>query len=164
MTEQEERYIHFVACVEDLNKAWRILQDIKNNKDRSVFIGWAFELALIVYSKPYKVSIGTLLDSKNKPVKYKLDERFIPSNYLDLHNRIIKSRDQIHAHSDLNIRDAKAYITSTQSGKVVGLLQNKIDVTQEFPNIDLIIELIEQTLDKMYLEVEHLKSVLHFNT
>lgn len=153
MTEQEENYIHFAACIENFNKAWKILQEIKANKEPSVFKAWSFELALIEYSKPYTWSFGELK-------KRKLEEIYIPAQHLDLHKRILTARNQIHAHSDLTIKEAKLIVKNLESGKFVGILQNKIDPTFEFRNIDSILDLIEQTLEKMYLDRETLEKNL----
>ena len=163
MTEKEEKYNHLESCMQDLNKAWTILQTIKTKNDQTPFVGYAFELALIVYSKPYKVSYGTLLDSKNKPIKYKLDEKYIPNFHLDLHSRILKARDQIHAHSDLTVQEAKLYVSKIGNEKIFTIVQNKILATQEFENIDGIIDLIEKTLDNLYLEIDLLKTEIPTN-
>lgn len=153
MTEQEENYIHFVSCIENFNKAWVILQKIKSSKENSIFKGWSFELALIEYSKPYTWSFGEIR-------KRKLEEIYIPTQYSDLHEKILNARNQIHAHSDLTIKEAKLYVKNFKSKKYVSIVQNKIDPLIEFQNIDLILDLIEQTLDKMYLERETLDKKL----
>ena len=71
--EQEEKFIHFVSCREDLNDAWGILKRIKRRKNNSLaYI--AFKFALIAYSRPYKISFGTVKD-KHKG----LGEQYIPS-------------------------------------------------------------------------------------
>jgi len=166
MTYQEERFVHFVSCCENLNYAWGVIQEIKNHKDNSTFVGAAFQFALIVYSKPYKYSEGTLPDPKNKKknCKYKLDEKYIPSDHLDLHNKIIKARDKIHAHSDLTVMDAKIYVEDTQHGKIASIGQNIIYGTEELSNIDTIIDLIEQTLENMYVESKRLEQELPANS
>jgi hypothetical protein len=51
MKEQEEIYIHLANSIDSLNRVWRILNKIKQEKDNSL-AGYAFEFALIEYSKP----------------------------------------------------------------------------------------------------------------
>ena len=160
MTEQEEKYVHFVSCVNDLNNAWLLLYEIKKRYKDNSLAGAAFQFALIEYSKPYKASRGTVSNLKNKPFQYKLDESHIPAKHIELHKRIIEARDQIHAHSDLTVREAKLYVKNSSHKKIVGAVQNKISGTEEFSNIDAIIDLIEQTLDSMYLEVKRLEAAL----
>lgn len=159
MAEQEEKYVHFISCIDDLNNAWRLLEEIKQH-EKNYLLGAAFQFALIEYSKPYKTSFGTALNSKGKPTSYKLDESHIPTMHLELHKRITDARDQILAHSDLTVKEAKLYVTNSLQGKIVSTVQNKIYGTEEFSNIDTIINLVEQTLDSMYLEAERLETLL----
>lgn len=159
MNKQEEEYIHFVSCINDLNNAWRLLQYIKQCKDNPL-MGAAFQFALIEYAKPYKVSLGTITNSKGKPIPYKLDESHIPVKHVKLHKKIIDDRDQIHAHSDLTVKEAKLYVKKSSRGKFAGTIQNKIYGTEKLSDIDAIIDLIEQTLDSMYIEAKRLESLL----
>jgi hypothetical protein len=155
MTPQEERYIHFVSSIDNLNKAWRILQEIRDYKG-SPLVGPAFQFALVEYSKPYRNSCGTL----GKGVKYKLGDVHILAKHRELHERILVSRDQIHAHSDLTVNQAKLYVVNTASGKYASRVQKAIRGTEELSNINSVIELIEQTLDSMYIEVKRLETAL----
>lgn len=152
MTPKEE-YIHFKSSIEDLNNAWRILKEIKRS-DENPLIGPAFQLALIEYSKPYKGSYV----SENE--RNKLDEKYVPDEHLQLHNRIVDARDQIHAHSDLTVREAKLYVEETKQGKIATQVQNVIYGTEELSNIGEIIDLIEQTLDRMYEEADRMEQRL----
>ena len=155
MTPQEERYVHFVSSIDNLNKAWRILQEIREYKG-SPLVGPAFQFALVEYSKPYRNSRGRV----GKGVKYKLEDVHIPAKHHELHKRILAARDQIHAHSDLTVKEAKLYVVNTASGKYASRVQKAIRGTEELSNIDSIIELIEQTLDSMYIEVKRLEAAL----
>jgi hypothetical protein len=163
MTEQEEKYVHFGSCIDDLNSAWRLLHEIKQCKGNSL-VGAAFQFALIEYSKPYKVSLGAVSNSKGRPIPYKLDESRIPPKHIELHKRIIDARDQIHAHSDLTVMEAKLYVKNSPQGRVVGAVQNKITGTEELSKIDAIIGLIEETLDRMYEDVKQLEAALPVNS
>ena len=103
MTRQEEGFVHFVSCIRWLNNAWCLLNAIISAQDSSL-IGPAFRFALIEYSKAYKFSHGT----ENR--KFILDTSCIPVESMALHTRIINDRDQVHAHSDLTVMEAKLYI------------------------------------------------------
>jgi hypothetical protein len=159
VTQQEEQYIHFVSSIDDLNSAWRILQEIKRSQNNSL-VGPAFQFALIEYSKPYRTSYGVALNAKGKPLVHKLDGSHVPAMHLDLHNRLLTARDKIHAHSDLTVMEAKLYVARTSEGQRASIVQNVIYGWEEVSNIDLIIDLIEQTLDSMYVEVEQLEASL----
>jgi hypothetical protein len=141
MTPQEERYVHFVSSIDNLHKAWHILQEIREYKG-SPLVGPAFQFALVEYSKPYRNSRGTV----GKGVKNKLEDVHIPAKHRELHKRILAARDQIHAHSDLTVKEAKLYVVNTASGKYASRVQKAIRGTEELSNIDSIIELIEQTV------------------
>jgi hypothetical protein len=153
MTPQEEYYVYFVSSIDNLNKAWHILQDIKEYKGSSL-VGPAFQFALVEYSKPYRNSRGTV----GKGANYKLGDIHIPAKHLELHKRILAARDQTHAHSDLTVKEAKLRVVKTVSGKYASRVQNAIRGTEELSNIESIIELIEQSLDSMYIEAKRLEA------
>lgn len=159
MTAQEEKYIHFVSCIDNLNRAWKILQDICKNKDNNL-AGSAFQFALIEYSKPYKYSRS----AANKGAKYKLEDTYVPVEYNELHKRILDARDQIHAHADLTVKEAILYVSNTLSTRCATIVQNVIYGTEEFSNIGEIIDLIEQTLDRMYIKVKQMEKSLPVNS
>jgi hypothetical protein len=147
--QENEKFIHLRACIRTLNNAWRILQELRDGNAElcsATLVGAAFQFALVEYSKPYLKSRGEEVPN------HVLDERFIPSHHLGLHQRIVEARNQIHAHSDITVMGAKLYVKNAPSGKIVGSVQNIIHGTEEYPNLEAIIELIEQTLDNMYVE------------
>jgi hypothetical protein len=77
MNEQKEKYRHFAFSIDSLNNAWRILNEVKQQKENTL-AGFAFQFALIEYSKPYKTSYGILIE------RHKLSEIFIPAQYIEL--------------------------------------------------------------------------------
>lgn len=152
MTEQEEEFVHFVSSIDWLNNAWRLLNIIRTQAENPL-IGAAFRFALIEYCKPYKSSHGT---NRN----FKLGTSYIPEELRQLHNRIISSRDQIHAHSDLTIMDAKLHVHEFLGQRYTLIPQNKIDGTEELSNLQEIIGLIEATLDNMYAQAKAFENML----
>ena len=153
MTEQEEHYVHFVSCINSLNSAWRILREIKVTPD-SALIGAGFQFAIIEYANPYTISLGTARRH------YKLNDTYVLSEHYDLHIRLINTRNQILAHSDLTIMDAKLHVADSSLGQYALIAQNVIHGAMELTNIDSIIDLIEKTLDSMYVEVKRLEKQL----
>ena len=151
VTDKEEQFVHFVTCISSLNNAWIILNKIKEQKDNSL-VGPAFRFALIEYSKPYKQSFGHQ--------RRKLDDLYVPDEMKSLHKRIIDARDQVHAHTDLTILDAKLYVKETEGHRFSVIVQNKISGLEELSNIDDIIKLIEGTLDNMYIKEKELDAAL----
>lgn len=152
MTEQEEQFVHFVSCITWLNNAWRLLNMIHVQFENPL-IGPAFRFALIEYCKPYKLSCGV-----NR--KFKLGTSFIPKEYLPLHEQIISSRDQIHAHSDLTVMDAKLDVHEFMGQRYTLIPQNNIHGTEELSNLQEIVTLIEATLDNMYAQEKVLENAL----
>ena len=161
--EAQEKYIHFVNCIDSLNTAWRILNKIKEEKGNPLSY-FAFQFALIEYSKSYKDANSAFKNKKGKPLKkYKLATDFIPQKSLALHKKITDARDKILAHLDLDIRDAKIYIQNTERGKNIARSQNLLNLAEEMENIDEIVNLIEETLDAMEKEIKTLGDKLPAN-
>ena len=163
MTEQEEEYVHFVSSIQDLNSAWVTLQDRKQSEGHRL-VSPAFQFALIAYAKPYRTSRGAVLNSKDKPLQHRLDSSRVPTAHLDLHNRLLKARDQIHAHSDLTVMEAKLYVARTSTGPRAFIAQNVILGDAGLSNTESIIDLIEKTLKTMYVEVKGLEAQLTPNS
>ena len=152
MTEQEEHFIHFASCITWLNNAWRLLHAISEQRENPL-IGPAFRFALVEYCKPYKFSRGV-----NR--QFKLDTTLIPIALLPLHERIITSRDQIHAHSDLTVMQAKLRVHESMGQRYTLIAQNSISGVEELQNLQEVIALIEATLDNMYVQEKVLEAAL----
>ena len=152
MTVQEEKFIHFSSCVAWLNNAWRLLQVVQQQTDNPLS-GAAFRFALIEYCKPYKRSNGITQS-------FKLDVSCVPGAYQALHERIISARDQVQAHSDLTLMEAKLSVQEYMGQRYSAILQNNITGLEEWTNIGEIIALIEGTLDNMYVLEKRLEQAL----
>jgi len=152
MTASEEEYVHYVECIDSLNRAWRILQELRAIEPKSGLHAMAFSFALIEYAKPYCRSDGTLKKGKNA---YKLPPPDLPAEYLNLHQQILDLRDQVLAHSDLTLKEAKVYIPPYPGRPTVA--SNR---PPSLPDGEAVVALIERTLEKMYLERERLIKAL----
>lgn len=153
MTLHNEDFIHFDICIDRLNSAWRTLTMIKEHSGHPL-VGPAFRFALVEYATPYNRSDGV-----NKK-RYYLDESYVPAEFLELHERLLASRDQIHAHADLTILEAKLSYTDLQGQRLVSTVRNNIHGLEELDNIDATIHLIEGTLRNMYADREIRKLAL----
>jgi hypothetical protein len=153
MKDQEERYIHFMNCIQSLNEALRILKSIKQESGNPL-VGPAFKFALILYSKPYTTARG------NIKARYSLGLEHVPTEHQELHKEILAARHQILAHSDLTVEDAQIYVFENKNGRYVGVSKNIIDGTEKLRRINDIIDLIEKTLDSMYSKEKELKANL----
>jgi hypothetical protein len=156
MTPEEERYAHLLSCSSDLNDSWSVFQDIKEHRGNPL-VGAAFRYALIAYARSFSKSRGT------HSTRYQLDECFIPIAHRELHHRLINARHQIHAHSDLTVRDIGVHVAKFPTGKWVGVVQRTIRGTEELENLDEIISLVEGTLQSLYEEVQKQEAALPLN-
>ena len=157
MTVDEERYVHFTHCIEDLNDAWRVLSAIKERKELRSVEAAAFRYALVAYARPYIGSYGVAQNS------HQLGTDCVPSRHVALHKRLIAARKQVHAHSDLTIRDARLYVREVAGRKTASRVRSGVDPLQEMRNLDEIIDLVEGTLDQMYAEAERMAQALPAN-
>ena len=145
MKEEHEEFIHFVTCIDRLNSAWLTLSAIKAAGD-SPLVGPAFRFALVQYAMPYNRSDGPIKKGRRLATSY------VPAHLLDLHKRLLDARNQMHAHADLTLMEAKLYLTETRGAPSVTISGNYIHGLEELSNIEAIIQLIEGTLDNMYAE------------
>lgn len=145
MTQGHEGFIHFATCMQRLSGAWATLHAVKAAGD-SPLVGPAFRFALVEYATPYSRSDGP----SNQ--RYQLPTSYVPSEFLELHQRILAGRNSVHAHADLTVLGAKLYVTETRGAPSVTISSNYIDGLEEMSNIDQIISLIEGTLHNMYAD------------
>ena len=153
MNTVEERYVHFSCCLEWLNESWALLHTLKNERDNPLFDS-SFRFALILYAKPYRESRG------NAVRKHRLDTSFVPGAHVTLHKEIVDERDQIHAHSDLTVMDAQVTVRTFEKQKYAVMVRNHLEPTRLASRLEEVIDLVEQTIDRMYVEVKALEALL----
>jgi hypothetical protein len=153
MTPNEEAYVHYAECINSLNCAWHVLCELRAIDRKTAIHAAAFRFALVEYAKPYTRSDGTFK-------RYRLPPPSLPVELLALHQQILDLRDQVLAHSDLTLKEAQVYIASHGDHPLVGVASNSLPT---FPDSEAVITLIENTLDKMYVEIERHESALGSN-
>ncbi len=153
MTPAEEHYVHFAECIESLTSAWRILKELES-APRGVIRAAAYRMALVEYAKPYKRSDGA---HKRGRDGYLLPAPPLTSAELTLHNQILDLRDQVLAHSDLTLKDARVHASRVQGHPFVAIGSNQMP---SFPDTLAVIGLIERSLDLMYLQLEQLDEAI----
>jgi hypothetical protein len=82
MTSHEEEFVHYVGCIEDLNRAWCILQELRAVTKHTAVYAAAFAFALVQYAKPYTRSDGI---HKRGRQGYTLPEPDLSADDLELH-------------------------------------------------------------------------------
>jgi hypothetical protein len=145
VTPSEEQFIHIATCISRLHSAIETLRAIKAAAPDNPLIAPAFRFALVEYVSPYTGADGQLK-------KYKLDHKYVPAEHLDLHNRIVSARHQVHAHSDLTIMNAKFKATGTRANPEAEVSGTHVDVLKELTNIDQIISLVNDSIHNMYVD------------
>jgi hypothetical protein len=156
LTVSEEQYVHYVECINSLNQAWSILQDLRATKQKLAIHAAAFRFALVEYAKPYNSSYG-IHKSRKRREAYKLPPPKLLPDDMALHQQILDLRDQVLAHSDLKWKEAVVCLASYGEHHVFGITSNGIP---QLPNIDAVVGLIERTLDIMYVERARLEKYL----
>ncbi|MBL9186867.1 MAG: hypothetical protein JNK23_05270 [Opitutaceae bacterium] len=142
MTPAQEDFVHYVECIESLNRAWSILQDLGTVEKPSALQAAAFRFALIQYARPYTRSDGI-------HGRRKLTVPQLSPHLAAIHNQILDLRDQVLAHSDLTIMQAYLHLHSYAGKPYYTIASN---LAEALPSRDAVIALIECTLDQMYVE------------
>ena len=143
MSAEHEEHIHLLTCIDRLNNAWTTLKTIEEQAGNPL-IGPAFRYALVEYATAFNSFEGLIQKKRN------LKEDCVPQPYLKLHKRILDSRNQIHAHADINVLESKLHINEINGKHYVSRIENNINGLEEFTNILQIIQLIEATLENLY--------------
>ena len=154
MTKIEETYFHYTECINSLNRAWYILCELRAVEKPKAIHAAAFRFALIEYAKPYTRSDGKHRHGRNS---YKLPAPNLSQDLLTLHQNILDLRDTFLAHNDLTLKEAKLFVTRHEAHPCVGVLSNS---DPSLPDREVIIKLIESTLDQMYVEWKRLEKDL----
>jgi len=150
MTPADEDFVHYVDCIDSLNRAWSILQDLGTVERPSALHAAAFRFALIEYAKPYTRSDGI-------HGRHKLPPPELPE-LLALHQQLLDLRDQVLAHSDLTVKQAQLHLHSFH-GKPYYIVSSNLP--ESLPTREAVITLIERTLDHMYVERDQRLRSLH---
>lgn len=152
MNPSNERFFHFDTCLDRLRSVWKTLLAVKEAPSHPLAIP-AFRFALVEYVTPHTTSVG-------KHARYKLDDRYISPNYLPLHTRLVASRHQVHAHSDLVVLDPSLMFVDLYDQRLVATIQKGMLELKELENLDEILLLVEATIDSMSADRDRLASLL----
>ena len=152
MHPSNEEFLHFDICLDRLQSAWKTLTTIKQHQGHPLVVP-SFRFALVEYAAPY-----TRSDGEHK--RYSLDTHYVPPEFMDLHRRLVSSRHQVHAHSDLTVLEASVTFIDLPDQRLVTTVQNYGQEVEELDNIDEIILLLEATLRGMSTDRDRRKQLL----
>ena len=150
-----ESLIHFDRCIERLCSALETLRAIRSHGIHHQLAGAAFRFAVVEYAASFTKSYGG-----SRAEVYKLSKSYVPVRFMDLHERLLASRDQVQAHTDLSILDAKLSLREVDGQRLVTTYFKGISGLEELPNIDEFILLIDGTIKNMLPERNRLKDAL----
>ena len=118
MTPSEEDFVHYVECIQSLNRAWSILQELATIEHPSLLHGAAFRYALVEYAKPYTRSDGD-------HARRTLPPPTLSAELLSTHHQILSLRHQVLAHTDITIKQAQLHIHSA-AGKPYHIIASEL--------------------------------------
>ena len=156
LTPSQEKYVHFVECMNSLSSALEILEQIKTAAPGIVRVA-AYRYALIEYAKPYKKSFGS---DAGKERRYDLARPKLAAEDLVLHQQILNLRDQVLAHSDLTLKEAVVYAGREADTPLVSIGSKR---APSLPDWTAVIGLIGRTLDLMLVRLKRLEQSLPIN-
>lgn len=137
----DEEYIHYQEGLTSLNRAWRTLCELEKTPSGSAIWSAAYRMAVVEYCKPFTKS----WISKNEWCKLPLPD--VPDESRLLHDRLLDLRNQVMAHSDLNILDAKICYDKTAEFPIPLISKN---ILGNFPSVTEIKSQVETVLDALY--------------
>lgn len=152
MNSDHEKYVHFQFCLTSLNRAWGIIDSILLSDERNGITRAAYELALIEYAKPFKISFGY----ENR--RHSLSTPNFSEDELALHNRLLRLRDKVLAHTDIPEKDVKVYLGSSTDPRIPMMIQN---TGPDLPELERTQELIETVLNDLYTQLPKIEDKLY---
>jgi len=140
MTTRENGYVYYAECCESLNRALRILRDLRGVDAAAAVHEAAFHFAVVEYAKPY----SALGDARRRNRRaYRLAAPDLPPEDLALHRRIITLRDQLLVHQELALKEATEFPGGQEAQECVAMAKSG---APPLVNIEAMIGLIERTL------------------
>lgn len=97
---------------------------------------------ILSYCRPFKTSRG-------KYGNYKLSQSFVPFEHKDLHDKLIKHRDNVLAHTDLTVRRPKLHEWKMNSGRLLPIVFKSLDIKKIENSIPELKELIDKILNRI---------------
>lgn len=155
MTDEEfENYQFFRLFSVDFNSAQNDLKQFDLHKESSVRFSVLLS-AIIHYSKPFSLNKGKLLK------RHLLDIEFVPSDLIEMHNFLIKHRNQQFAHTDLEFNFGGIADFSTPTQKWFPMSIKRPPLIELDQKIETIKELVTKVEKRLNEEIEKIEVLLH---
>lgn len=137
--------IHIDVCIERLASCHVTLRDVKINLKHPLS-GPAFRYAVVEYMTLFNPS----KDGQGLPRR--IPVAWIPANYLSLHERLKKTRNQLLAHSDMSVLDGSLNLEEAGGLPVATTTLTHVDDLAELKNVDEFLDLLQAVRDKLFEE------------
>ncbi|MDP5189226.1 hypothetical protein [Rheinheimera baltica] len=137
----DEEYVHFQESITSLNRAWRTLCELEKAPSGNAIWSAAYRMVIVEYCKPFTNS------QINESKRHKLPAPSLTDEGKKLHARLLDLRNQVMAHSDLSVLDAKVCYDQTAEFPVPLIVQN---VLGNLPIVSEVKNQVEAVLDTLY--------------
>jgi hypothetical protein len=149
-----EQYNFYMLADTDMNQALNTLKLIRRYKKKDV-INALIRDVVVTYSRPFTYCKG------NYKTKYMLDkDEFVPKKFHALHEKIIRYRHQVFAHTDLTLRKPRLGRLQFGSGNRYAM-SCKIISPRDFENyLPKIGETIHQVKENIFTKLRDIEKEL----
>ena len=145
---QEEEYVFYRFASGDFLTAVESLKEISLYKEINIRRALLLKV-ILAYCRPFKTSRG-------KYGNYKLSQSFVPVEHKNLHDKLIKYRDNVLAHTDLTVRRPRLYEWKNSSGQLFPIVFRSLDLNK----LENVIPELKQLIDKILNRIqEQLKTL-----
>jgi hypothetical protein len=138
---QEEEYVFYRSASGDLLAAVDILKEISRYKEMNAKRALLLKV-ILSYCRPFKTSI-------EKYTKCKLSQSFVPVEHKNLHDKLIKYRDNVLAHTDPTVRRPKLQEWKMSSGRLLPIVFKSLDIEKFENSVPELKELIDKILKRI---------------
>lgn len=149
MNDVHERFCHLEISRMRLGRALDTFRQVQEYRNHPLAKA-AFAYGVVEYAASFTTS-------KGKHKKYWLKEGLVPTNFVDLHQRLLDARNQLLAHHDVRVLEPSVTATKWEGDCLTSLSMKGLDGTEEMGNLDEIIGLVRATIDNAIREREKLK-------
>ncbi len=147
----KEQYNFYMLADTDMNQSLNTLKIIRRYKKRDV-INALIRDVVVIYSRPFTNCKG------NHIPRHKLDKnKFVPKNLHALHEKIIRYRNQIFAHTDLTARKptlGRLQIGSSHRYAMSFRGFSPNDFEHDLPRIEEAIRMVKENISSKLRDIE----------
>ena len=146
---QEEEYVFYRFASGDFLIAVESLKEISLCKEINARRALLLKV-ILAYCRPFKTSRG-------KYSNYRLSQSFVPVEHKNLHDELLKYRDNVLAHTDLTVRRPELREWKTSSGQLLPIQFKSLGLENLEESIPELNELIDKILNRIQQQLKTLE-------